>query len=134
MKRHGGKNRCYEIYRALSIYNGDGMRDLPALFNKWNYLAIWASICYGFARFHFSDGRFWLDVADYIASIRVLAPTRFKVVASGSAARGSKLSLTSSLTTLPTNIAGFIEARREPYSKERQYYHRKDPKYDEYGR
>ncbi len=137
MKRTWWKEAVgYEIYpKTFYDSNGDGIGDLPGIIQKLDYLAdlgvnlLW--IC-PFFKSPMDDNGY--DVADYLSVDPSFGTNEdFKRLLSEAHSRGIKVIIDFVLNHTSDEHQWFIEGRKNRYSKQRQYYIWKDPKYDEYG-
>ncbi len=126
----------YEIYpRTFYDSNGDGIGDLPGIIAKLDYLRdlgvtlLW--IC-PFFKSPMDD--YGYDVSDFMTVDPIFGSNDdFKQLLKEAHARDMKVIIDFVLNHTSDEHRWFLEARRNRYAKERQYYIWKDPKYDEYG-
>lgn len=126
----------YEIYpRTFYDSNGDGIGDLPGIIKKLDYLAdLGVNLLWICPFFTSPMDDFGYDVADYLKVDPSFGTNDdFKTLLREAHARNIKVIIDFVLNHTSDEHRWFIEARKNRYSKERQYYIWKDPKYDEYG-
>jgi len=126
----------YEIYpRTFYDSNGDGIGDIRGIIAKLGYLQklgvtlLW--IC-PFFKSPMDD--YGYDVSDYMSVDPMFGTNAdFKELVSLAHEAGIRIIIDFVLNHTSDEHGWFIEARRNRYSKQHQYYIWKDPKHDEYG-
>jgi len=137
MKRYWWQEAVgYEIFpRTFYDTNGDGIGDLLGIIAKMEYLKqlgvtlLW--LCPFFTSPMDDCG---YDVADYMTVDPMFGTNAdFKELLRVAHENGIKVIIDFVLNHTSDEHQWFIEARKNRYAKQRQYYIWKDPKYDEYG-